>query len=105
LKGDEYVGHARFIRFLFKAHSSLTKKNKTMRKIIFVWAFVNVLLKVSAQTDSLQSKTLGEVVVSASRFDQRILETPRSVTVINSEVIRNSVYRKILDLHLLQNML
>ena len=54
-----------------------------MRKIIFVCAFVNVLLKVNAQTDSLRSKTLSEVVVSASRFDQKILETPRSVTVIN----------------------
>jgi len=69
-----------------------------MRKIIFVFAFANVLLKVNAQTDSLKTHTLDEVVFSASRFDQRILETPRSVTVINSDVIRNSVYNSVGDL-------
>jgi len=69
-----------------------------MRKIIFVFALANVLWKVNAQTDSLRSKTLSEMVFSGSRFDQKILETPRSVTVINSEVIRNSVYNSVGDL-------
>src|SRR5579871_4238086 len=81
-----------------KAHSCLTKKIKTMRRVILVFLFANVLLKVNAQTDSLRGRTLDEVVVSASRFDQKILETPRSVTVINSDVIRNSVYNSVGDL-------
>lgn len=69
-----------------------------MRKIIFLFAGANMLLKVNAQTDSLHTLALHEVVVSASRFDQKILETPRSVTVINSEAIRNSVYNSVDDL-------
>ncbi|HLZ17529.1 MAG TPA: TonB-dependent receptor plug domain-containing protein, partial [Cyclobacteriaceae bacterium] len=69
-----------------------------MRKIIFVLALASGWLKGSAQTDSLRTRTLDEVVVSASRADQRILETPRSVTVINSDVIRNSVYNSVGDL-------
>jgi vitamin B12 transporter len=69
-----------------------------MRKIIFVFAFANALLNVNAQTDSLHTRALDEVVVSASRFDQKILETPRSVTVINAEAIKNSVYNSVGDL-------
>jgi vitamin B12 transporter len=70
-----------------------------MRKILFVFVWSNAALtQVKAQTDSLRTQTLNEVVVSASRFDQKILETPRSVTVINSDVIRNSVYNSVGDL-------
>src|SRR6267142_3792168 len=96
LKGDEYIGQVRSILFLFKAHSCLTKKNKTMRKLIFVFAFANALFNAKAQNDS--TRTLKEVIVSASRYDQKILETPRSVTVINSDAIRNSVYNSVGDL-------
>ncbi len=70
-----------------------------MRKIIFAFAFANAALaEVCAQTDSARTKTLDEVIVSASRFDQKILETPRSVTVINADVIQNSVYNSVGDL-------
>jgi len=67
-----------------------------MRKLIFVFAFANALFNAKAQNDS--TRTLKEVIVSASRYDQKILETPRSVTVINSDVIRNSVYNSVGDL-------
>ncbi|MBI1768095.1 MAG: TonB-dependent receptor [Bacteroidetes bacterium] len=67
-----------------------------MRKLIFVFAFANALFNARAQNDS--TRTLKEVIVSASRYDQKILETPRSVTVISSEVIRNSVYNSVGDL-------
>lgn len=67
-----------------------------MRKVIFILAFANVLAHAKAQTDT--TRTLKEVVVTASRYDQPILETPRSVTVINSDVIRNSVYTSVGDL-------
>jgi len=51
-----------------------------------------------AQTDSLRTRALQEVVVSASRYDQKILETPRSVTVISADVIQNSTYNSVGDL-------
>lgn len=67
-----------------------------MRKVILILALANSLFAANAQNDS--TRTLKEVVVSASRYDQSILETPRSVTVINSEVIRNSVYNSVGEL-------
>jgi len=51
-----------------------------------------------AQRDTLQRRTLDEVVISASRQEERILDAPRSVTVINREKIENSVYNSVGDL-------
>lgn len=67
-----------------------------MRKAIFILALATTLSAANAQNDT--TRTLKEVIVSASRYDQSILETPRSVTVINSEVIRNSVYNSVGEL-------
>ncbi|HTH57138.1 MAG TPA: TonB-dependent receptor [Cyclobacteriaceae bacterium] len=67
-----------------------------MRKVIFTLVLANTVFAANAQNDS--TRTLKEVVVSASRYDQSILETPRTVTVINSEVIRNSVYNSVGEL-------
>lgn len=55
-------------------------------------------VRLSAQNDTLRSQTLDEVVISASRQEQRILEVPRSVTVINRDKIENSVYNSVGDL-------
>ena len=67
-----------------------------MRKVFFVLAFANMFYNGFAQGDSV--RTLKEVVVTAARYDQKILETPRSVTVISADVIRNSVYNSVGDL-------
>ncbi len=48
--------------------------------------------------DSIRVTTLREVVVSASRTVQPIIETPRSVTVINHEIIEKSIYNSLGDL-------
>jgi vitamin B12 transporter len=51
-----------------------------------------------AQPDSVHSRTLQEVVISVSRQEERILETPRSITVIDRRQIENSVYNSVGDL-------
>ncbi|HEY9487045.1 MAG TPA: TonB-dependent receptor, partial [Chryseosolibacter sp.] len=48
--------------------------------------------------DSTKVTTLQEVVVSASRTEQPLIEIPRSVTVITAEEIRNSVHQSLGDL-------
>jgi vitamin B12 transporter len=48
--------------------------------------------------DSLKTTMLNEVVTTAARYDQYILETPRSVTVINRDVIEKSVYNSVGEL-------
>src|SRR5260221_13279352 len=61
-----------------------------MRKIIFVFAFANVLLKVNAQTDSLQTRNLNEVVITATKFAKSQSETGKVLTVIDQNQIRQS---------------
>lgn len=48
--------------------------------------------------DSTRTTILEEVVVSASRTEQPMIEVPRSVTVINEQQIRGSVYQSLGDL-------
>ncbi len=50
-----------------------------------------------AQSDSL-SRTLEEVVISASRQEERIIDAPRTITVIDRTKIENSVYNSVGDL-------
>jgi vitamin B12 transporter len=69
-----------------------------MRKFVFP-AFAGILLTLSAAAqDSTAVTTLREVVVSATRMEQPVIEIPRSVTVISQEVIENSVYQSLADL-------
>jgi vitamin B12 transporter len=51
-----------------------------------------------AQNDTLRVRTLDEVVISGSRQEERILDAPRTITVINREKIENSVYNSVGDL-------
>ena len=69
-----------------------------MRKICQL-TFVCLLASgiVTAQ-DSTRTTMLDEVVVSASRAEQPIIEIPRSVTVIHEREIRNSMYQSLGDL-------
>lgn len=48
--------------------------------------------------DSTKVTTLKEVVVSASRTEQPLIEVPRSVTVIDQAVLERSVYQSLGDL-------
>lgn len=59
--------------------------------------FVSMHATVFGQ-DSTAATTLKEVVVSASRMEQPVVEVPRSITVISSETIRNSVYQSVGEL-------
>ncbi|HMI66894.1 MAG TPA: TonB-dependent receptor, partial [Cyclobacteriaceae bacterium] len=53
---------------------------------------------LSAQNDTLRVRTLDEVVISGSRQEERILDAPRAITVINRDKIENSVYNSVGDL-------
>src|SRR5258705_8891454 len=53
---------------------------------------------LQAQNDTLHVQTLEEVVISGSRQEERILDAPRTITVINRDKIENSVYNSIGDL-------
>ena len=69
-----------------------------MRKIYYgvVAAFLSGFN--SQAQDSLQTTLLNEVVTSASRYERRILEVPRSVSVIRQDVIEKSVYSSVGEL-------
>lgn len=60
-----------------------------MRKIIFVLAFANMCLQVAAQ-DSLRTKTLDELVITATKFEKKQSETGKVLTVIDDEQIKRS---------------
>ncbi len=62
-----------------------------MRKVIFSIAFANVFLGAMAQSDSVKTQTLDEVVVTATKFAKNISETGKVLTVIDEEQIKRSV--------------
>jgi vitamin B12 transporter len=68
-----------------------------MRKHFVLNLFLLLPVLANGQ-DSLKTTTLREVVVSATRTEQPIIEIPRSVTVIPEAVIRNAVYQSLGDL-------
>ncbi len=69
-----------------------------MRKNLFLsLPCMLISVCVSAQ-DSIKVTTLREVVVSAARGRQPIIEIPRSVTVIPGDVIQKSIYQSLGDL-------
>lgn len=55
-------------------------------------------VKLLAQTDSLQTRFLDEVIISASRSEQLIKDVPRSVSIIDQKKIEESTYNSIGDL-------
>src|SRR3989337_921813 len=68
-----------------------------MRKLFLLNLSALLSFCVAAQ-DSLSVTTLREVVVSASRTEQPVIEIPRSVTVIHEDAIKNSIYQSLGDL-------
>jgi vitamin B12 transporter len=75
-----------------------------MKKERKVWAISLIALGwlapqlVIGQQDSTKTFTLQEVVVSASRQETRLMETPRSVGVINNNQITSGSYNSVADL-------
>jgi vitamin B12 transporter len=69
-----------------------------MRKFFLLTLSVLLSAFCSVAQDSLQTTMLREVVVSASRTEQPLIQIPRSVTVIGEAVIKNSVYQSLGDL-------
>ncbi len=61
-----------------------------MRKFIFIFAFATACVIAHAQTDSLKSRTLDEVVVTATRFPKSVSETGKVLTVIDETQLRQS---------------
>lgn len=69
-----------------------------MRKhVLFILTASTISLTAAAQ-DSIRTTTLREVVISASRAEQPVIEAPRSVTVIHQPVIENAIYQSLGDL-------
>lgn len=69
-----------------------------MRKFFLLNFSLLLLFNGAMAQDSLGLTLLREVVVSASRMEQPVIEIPRSVTVIDEEAIRNSIYQSLGDL-------
>ncbi|HEX8038822.1 MAG TPA: TonB-dependent receptor [Chryseosolibacter sp.] len=69
-----------------------------MRKTFLMGAACMVAVLYGSAQDSANVTTLREVVVSASRTQQPLIDIPRSITVISSEVIETSVYQSLGDL-------
>lgn len=73
-----------------------------MRKhLVHVSLFV-ISFSAAAQ-DSTKATMLREVVISASRTEQALIEIPRSVTVIHQDVLKRSVYQSLGDLLIAQS--
>ncbi|HET9487417.1 MAG TPA: TonB-dependent receptor plug domain-containing protein, partial [Chryseosolibacter sp.] len=68
-----------------------------MRKILLTFFALLIFLHAASQ-DSIRVTTLREVVISASRSEQPVIEIPRSVTVIPASVIQTSLYQSLGDL-------
>lgn len=75
-----------------------------MKKERKVWAITLIVLwwlapsKTTAQQDSIKTFHLNEVIISASRQENTLLETPRSASVITQDRIQNSTYNSVGDL-------
>lgn len=67
------------------------------KKIIASLPCILISLYVIAQ-DSSRVTTLREVVVSATRTEQPVIETPRSVTIINQDILSKTIYNSLGDL-------
>lgn len=88
----------RFISLYSPELIVFTKKKTAMRKIYLLSLLCLLRPDVSSSQDSTKTTTLQEVVISASRTEQRVIEAPRSVSVIGEDVIRNSVYQSVGEL-------
>ena len=73
-----------------------------MRKHLLQVLLFVISLSAAAQ-DSTKATMLREVVISASRTEQTLIEVPRSVTIIHQDVLQRSVYQSLGDLLMAQS--
>jgi vitamin B12 transporter len=73
------------------------KKVWALTLLAFWWLSPNQS-NAQQQTDSIKTTTLDEVVVTATRTEQPIIEVPRSVSVISKEMIRHKAYNSLGEL-------
>lgn len=69
-----------------------------MRKFCLVNLLSISVVMVCWSQDSLNVTTLKEIVISASRTEQPVIDVPRSVTILSAEEISNSIYQSVGDL-------
>src|SRR5215216_6710116 len=69
-----------------------------MHKSIFVVAAMIISSPLLAQEDSSRVKQLNEVVVIATRSEKKVIDAPKSVTVITSKDFQQLPYQNVADL-------
>src|SRR5690554_5800130 len=85
-------------RILSRAHSVQRSINDAMRKIYVLNLLVVFIATTVEAQDSAKTTMLKEVVVSASRTEQRVIDAPRSISVIGERTISTSVYQSVGEL-------
>lgn len=62
-----------------------------MKKALLLFACLYAYLSPHAQTDSTEDKTLGEVVISVSKWEQKLNEVPNKIVKVNKyDILRNN---------------
>ena len=62
-----------------------------MRKALMLLALVYVCSTINAQTDTLEEKTLQNVVISVNKWEQKLNEVPNKIVKVNKyEILRNN---------------
>lgn len=64
----------------------------------YLFCILTFIGSTARAQDSLRTTILNEVVTTASRYEQHIIETPRSVTVIGNRAIEKSLYSSVGEL-------
>ena len=62
-----------------------------MKKALLLFACLYAYILAHAQTDSTEDKTLGEVVISVSKWEQKLNEVPNKIVKVNKyDILRNN---------------
>lgn len=62
-----------------------------MKKALLLFAYLYGCAQLHAQTDSTADKTLGEVVISVSKWEQKLNEVPNKIVKVNKyDILRNN---------------
>ena len=69
-----------------------------MKRKVFVVAAIMISSPLLAQEDSSRIKQLNEVVVIATRTEKKVLDAPKSVTVITAKDFQQLPYQNVADL-------
>ena len=62
-----------------------------MKKALLLFAFLYTYTITGAQTDSTEEKTLGEVVISVNKWEQKLNEVPNKIVKVGKyDILRNN---------------